>query len=159
MPKRLIIIRDYKPEATLGRILFDGREICKTLERPNLHNQKDDPNTKENESSCIPEGIYTCKKYSSAKYPDTWEVTRVPNRSAILFHSANYVNQLLGCIAPCTVIIDMNPKNDPKIPAEKKWMGSQSKDAFATFYKTIGGDQEFVLEITSTDSLCKSNFC
>jgi hypothetical protein len=151
---QIILIRDYKEEATIGRIIKDGKEICKTLERPNLDNAKDDPNTKINESSCIPEGVYSCKKYSSVKYPNTWEVKGVKNRSKILFHSANTINQLLGCIAPCTTIIDQDPKGSQGL-IENKWYASQSRDAFKKFSEAM--DDEFEIKITSDDSLCEFN--
>lgn len=145
--KEFTLVREYKKEATLGT-LFDGdKEIIRTLERPNLDNQKDNPKTKENESSCIPEGIYLCKKYSSPKFPDNWEVTNVPNRSHILIHCANYVYEIEGCIATATTIIDMNPKNDKKIDESRKWMGSQSRDAFNAFKKIA--PEEFKLIIKS----------
>ncbi len=149
-----LIRTDYHPEATVGRILKEGKEVCKTLERPNLNNQRDNPNTKQNESSCIPEGIYKCKKYSSAKYPDTWEITGVANRSAILFHSANYVSQLLGCVATASSIQNMDPKNEGKVAPEQKWLASQSKDAFAKFKAAM--PKEFTLLITSERTLCKA---
>lgn len=149
---QITLIRDYKPEATLGRVLIDGKEVCKMLERPNRNNQKDDPTTKENESSCIPEGSYVCKKYSSPKYPDTWQVTSVSKRDSILIHSANTVDQLLGCLAPCTTIIDMDPKKEGKIPSYKKYYGSQSKDAFVKLKQLL--PNTFTLIITSDKTLC-----
>jgi len=151
--KTFTLLRDYKKEATIGTIIDkDGKHICKTLERPNLNNQRDNPSTKENESSCIPEGVYVCKKYSSPKYPDTWEITGVPNRSKILFHTANYINQLLGCVATATTIQDMNPRNDPKLDPAKRWLASQSRDGFAAFKKAM--PKEFEIKIVSTKSLC-----
>ena len=49
--------------------------------------------------SCIPEGIYLCKRYSSPKHPDTFEVTGVPNRTYILNHVGNIpFLDSLGCI-------------------------------------------------------------
>ena len=39
--------------------------------------------------SCIPAGEYICRRYSSEKYKDTFEVTDVPGRSYILFHVGN----------------------------------------------------------------------
>lgn len=155
MPKVFTIIRDYKSEATKG-ILKDvtGKLICETLERPNLSNAKDNPNTSVNESGCVPEGTYRCKRYSSPKYPSTWEVTGVLGRSKILIHSANLVTELKGCIAPCTQVIDMNPKNTDKVVPEKKWFASQSRAAFSKL-KEIIGDEDFTLIITSLQSLCK----
>jgi hypothetical protein len=151
MLERFTLIRDYKQEATIGTIVNkNGKHICKTLERPNLNNQRDNKATKENESSCIPEGVYVCKKYSSPKYPDTWEIKGVPNRDKILFHTANYVYQLLGCVATAITIQDMNPKNDPKLDPAKRWLASQSRDGFAAFKKAM--PKEFEIEITSNKS-------
>ncbi len=154
MMKRFTLIRDYKQEATIGTMVDQetGKHICKTLERPNRNNQRDNKATKENESSCIPEGLYVCKKYSSPKYPDTWEITGVPNRDKILFHTANYIDQLLGCVATATTIQDMNPKNDPKFDHAKRWLASQSRDGFAAFKKAM--PKEFEINIVSIKSLC-----
>lgn len=150
--KEIILIREYKKEATIGRIIFDGEQICRTLERPNFDNAKDDPSTKKNESSCIPEGEYICKKYSSPKYPDTWEVVGVKSRSKILFHSANTVDQLMGCIAPCTTIIDQDPKMSQGL-TNNRWYASQSRDAFKKFHDKM--PDEFKIKITSNEALCK----
>jgi hypothetical protein len=152
--KLFVLMRDYRDEATTGALIDPetGFKICCTLERPNLHNQKDNPKTAANESSCIPEGDYVCKKYSSARFPDTWEITGVPNRAAILFHCANYAFELLGCVAVATSIQDMNPKNDPKQDPTKKWYASQSKDAFNKFKKIMPA--EFKLRVTSIDTYC-----
>lgn len=157
MNKSITLIRDYKPEATPG-VLRDshGVEISKTLERPNLENNRDNPKTKENESSCIPEGVYLCKRYSSPKYPSTWEVIGVSGRSKILFHPANTVDELLGCIAPVSKIVDaweLHPKNKNKIKADKRWFGESSKTAFEKLKKFIG-DEDFMLSITSTKTHC-----
>ena len=56
--------------------------------------------------SCIPAGRYICRPYSSPKFPDVYEVTDVPGRSAILIHSGNFAgdttkglrSDVLGCI-------------------------------------------------------------
>ncbi len=156
--KRFTLLRNYKADATTGAIIGSrlGYVLCQTLERPNLHNQRDNPATEENESSCIPEGIYICKKYSSEKYPDTWEITGVPGRKAILFHTANYVSQLKGCIAICNQVLDMNPKNDKKFDESKRWQASQSRDAFDRFKVVM--PKEFELQIVSPDTLCDARY-
>lgn len=64
---------------------------CRTLELPDLNNQS--------RISCIPKGEYEVIKRNSAKYGDHFHILNVPNRSYILIHNANYVRQLLGCIA------------------------------------------------------------
>lgn len=145
--KKLQLIRTYKNEATIGTVYHDKRKICETLERPNLNNQKDNPATPENESSCISEGEYLCKRYSSEKFPDTWEVTNVPNRSKILFHPANKINELLGCIAPCRQVIDMNPRGVKDVNSVNRWYASQSRDGFAALKEEVE-DEDFMLEIT-----------
>lgn len=64
---------------------------CYTLELPWKKNRK--------RVSCIPEGRYNVRKRHSAKYKDHLHILDVPDRSFILIHEANYVRQLLGCIA------------------------------------------------------------
>lgn len=70
-----------------GKILFE----CYTLELPWKDNQR--------RISCIPEGEYKAIKHHSPKFGNSVWIQDVPNRSEILIHPANYVRQLLGCIA------------------------------------------------------------
>lgn len=76
----LYVVKDNK-------ILFE----CFTLELPWKDNQR--------RVSCIPEGEYKAIKHRSPKFGDSVWIQNVPNRSEILIHPANYVRQLLGCIA------------------------------------------------------------
>lgn len=48
--------------------------------------------------SCIPEGEYLCVPYSSARFPNVYEVTGVPGRTHILFHAGNNEADTSGCI-------------------------------------------------------------
>lgn len=64
---------------------------CKTMELPYRDNQKN--------ISAIPKGEYQCKIITSPKFGKVFEVTKVPNRTGILLHPANYSRQLQGCIA------------------------------------------------------------
>jgi len=75
---------------TLGVWKIDGRAFCWTLEPPDLNNL---PN-----ASNIPPGDYIMKRYSSEKYPDTWEITGVPNRSKVLVHAGNKIIDTKGCV-------------------------------------------------------------
>ena len=86
--------RTYFNDATIGQLWIDGKDnpLFHTIERPWLNNRRNE--------SCIPEGIYTVKPYSSQKYPDVYEVCDVTDRSYILFHMGNWVSDLKGCIAP-----------------------------------------------------------
>ena len=76
---------------TLGELLFDGKVLCKTLELPWMSNQRG--------KSCIPTGQYTVVRRVSPKYGEHFHLIDVPGRQWILIHPANYVSQLLGCIA------------------------------------------------------------
>jgi hypothetical protein len=61
-----------------------------TLERPWVDNKQN--------VSCIPAGIYTCKKVRSPKFGDTYEITGVPDRTHVLFHKGNTIEDTQGCI-------------------------------------------------------------
>ena len=81
---------------TLGILtIYDDHNFpfweCRTLELPDLGNKS--------RISCIPIGEYEVIKRNSAKYGDHFHILDVPNRSYILIHNANYVRQLLGCLA------------------------------------------------------------
>ena len=81
----------YHPEGTLGVLTVGGVEFY-TVERPWEENLP--------RISCIPEGEYAMKRRKSPKFGWSWEVKNVPNRTYILFHSANFPDELQGCIAP-----------------------------------------------------------
>jgi hypothetical protein len=143
---RYFLNRTYTPEGTTGFICDKNNKLLVfTLERPWNDNKRNSLGDAGNNSSCIPEGVYTCKKYSSPKYHDTWQITNVPNRDHILFHSANYIDQLLGCVAIGTTILNMNPRNDLKFDPKKKWMATASRDAFKKFHDLMPA--EFEIEI------------
>lgn len=48
--------------------------------------------------SCIPTGHYICRRVRSPKFGNTFEVTQVPNRTHILFHKGNTLEDTEGCI-------------------------------------------------------------
>lgn len=92
------IKRTYKPNVTLGEMIFPDGTVLKTVELPNLDNKP--------MVSCIPEGTYTVKKRfspvvkrtSKGKFEQGWEVNHVPNRSYIMVHIGNTVKDFNGCI-------------------------------------------------------------
>jgi len=81
----------HGPHCTIGRILFGGKQLY-SIERPWLQNKPF--------KSCIPDGVYDLRRYSSERFPGVWEVVDVPGRTHILFHAANWADQVEGCIAP-----------------------------------------------------------
>ena len=92
----LTILRKYHSQGTTGKLISD-KVIFRTLERPNLSNQQDNPNTKQNDSSCIPEGIYKVVPDKTGRF-QYFKVLDVLNRSNIEIHPANSIEDLLGCI-------------------------------------------------------------
>ena len=81
-----------------GAILFS----CCGMELPDKQNQR--------RISCIPKGEYDCiKRDATASIPYQHILIKdVPNRSGICLHKANYVKQLLGCIAVGDKFVDIN---------------------------------------------------
>lgn len=64
---------------------------CRTLELPDKGNQT--------LISCIPEGVYDCEKRWSKRFKDHFHIKDVTGREWILVHNANFVRELLGCVA------------------------------------------------------------
>ncbi|WP_038268643.1 DUF5675 family protein [Zhouia amylolytica] len=89
---KIFIRRSYLKMSTTGDLYIDGHYCCKTLELPWKDNQRS--------VSCIPEGTYKVKSRYSTKFGEHLLVEGVPDRSYILFHPANDVKELEGCIAP-----------------------------------------------------------
>jgi hypothetical protein len=88
-----VLVRRYLKSGTNGTLLFNGKEICKTIELPWMANQR--------RISCIPEGTYRLRKRFSPKYQWHLEVVNVIKRDLILIHPANdALKELNGCIAP-----------------------------------------------------------
>ena len=92
---KIVLKRTYLKEQTLGEatVLNGKKEVFKfkTLELAWRDNSR--------RISCIPEGSYLCQRYTSAKYPDVWQIMYVPNRDKILIHCGNYSKtDTLGCI-------------------------------------------------------------
>lgn len=117
--------------ATYGVLSRDGVPFAVTLERPWLDNAP--------RQSCIPAGVYTCKRVQSPKFGDTFEVTGVPGRSAILFHKGNLPDDSLGCIL---VGESFNPvKGKPGITA--------STEGYGEFMALQKGVSTFTLTVTA----------
>lgn len=73
-----------------GVVLKGDQPFAVTLERPWANNAR--------HISCIPQGIYVCKRVQSPKFGNTWQVMNVPGRSEILIHAGNRFLDSHGCI-------------------------------------------------------------
>lgn len=98
--KELELKRNYLPNCTIGELKLQGKTILYTVEKPWLSNTPFE--------SCVPPGEYEIKPYSSPKYPDNYSIENRnlgvsvhghTTRTEILFHVANYVEDVVGCIA------------------------------------------------------------
>lgn len=129
MPELEIVRFAYSDMGVFGSLFVDGQRLV-SIERPWLNNQVS--------VSCIPEGTYRCvpRRYNRGGY-DAVEVTDVPNRTHILFHKANTMHDLAGCIGVASRIGVLN----------RMWAGLDSKTAFGIFMD-VYGDDEFDLTIT-----------
>lgn len=78
------------PRGTFGVLRHGQVPFVLTLERPWADNER--------EVSCIPAGQYRCRRIRSPKFGNTYEITDVPNRSNVLFHSGNTLDDTHGCI-------------------------------------------------------------
>lgn len=95
--KTVRLIRDIETEdGTFGTLHLDGKLLCQTLEDRWVNNTP--------RVSCIPKGRYLCVSYSSAKFPDVWEITNVPGRTKILTHAGNTHLDTSGCVIVGTAV-------------------------------------------------------
>jgi hypothetical protein len=125
------------PFGTFGEVTLPSGAKLFTVERPWAGNQ---PRT-----SCIPEGIYTLRKRTSpivdrtsgGKYKQGWEVCDVVNRSLIMIHAGNTMDDLLGCIAPGTALGMVNGK----------WAVSSSRPAMDTLMAELEIKREWTIDI------------
>ncbi|OQB10425.1 MAG: hypothetical protein BWY21_00346 [Parcubacteria group bacterium ADurb.Bin216] len=120
----------------IGMMLFNGYPELITYELPDLDNKS--------HISCIPVGIYKCKKVYSRtttggmKIPVTFEIINVPKRTGILFHIGNTAKDTSGCI-----LLGL------KLGGPKPYLGiSDSSIAFRKFLEMTATWGEFQLHIS-----------
>lgn len=117
------------PNGTPGALIAKNDFIWTTMERNWENNAQD--------ISCIPPGKYTCVRINSPKFGNTFEVTGVPNRTAILLHKGNFMSDSHGCIVIGTGYAQINSQ-----------LGiSGSGDAFMQFLNYFKDEQSFELTI------------
>lgn len=87
---RLIRVEENYKYGTFGNWIVNSRLFCVTLEPADLENRKN--------VSSIPAQQYICERYSSEKYPDTYQIMNVPDRSKVLIHPGNTIHHTEGCV-------------------------------------------------------------
>lgn len=80
----------YTIDGTFGVLLDGNTPFALTLEEVWLNNVRN--------ISCIPKGEYICKRVNTPKHGEVFQVMDVPNRTAILFHKGNTIEDTEGCI-------------------------------------------------------------
>lgn len=126
----------YSPLGTFGKFHADDF-WCFTVEQPWNHNQAG--------HSCIPEGIYTLKQRRSAvvlkttrgAYTLGWEVTNVPDRTFIMLHPGNTMDDVEGCIAVGDQLGWVNAK----------WAVLNSRNTFSRLMDALGEPDSIQLRI------------
>lgn len=127
---RLDLLRvGQSKRGTQGVLRHNQMAFALTLERPWEDNQ---PNI-----SCIPRGVYRCRRIRSPKFGVTYEVCDVPGRTHILFHKGNTVEDTQGCIL---VGEEFSGTWDAPFVAS-------SERGFLEFMKLLDGAAEFELGV------------
>lgn len=109
--KRVKISRTYYPFCTTGELVCDDFK-CKTLELPYIRNQTG--------ISCIPEGVYQCKKINSPSLGECVEIMDVTGRLYIRIHAGNYTSQIQGCVLLGEAHKDINHDGVPDVTNSRK---------------------------------------
>jgi len=109
---------------TFGNITTDSGLSLVTLELPWLDDRP--------AVSCIPAGVYKVQWTSHPLHGWVYQVENVPGRSAILIHSANIPEQLLGCIAVGEQVVMFPAGTFPNINIPLKGI-NHSKQALINF--------------------------
>ena len=86
----LLRIEEHNSFGTFGILKLNKSVFCVTLEPPDKLN-------KMNKSS-IPAQQYICRRHKSPSFGVTFQITNVPDRSNVLFHPGNLVENTQGCI-------------------------------------------------------------
>ena len=115
---------------TLGILTIDGVEVCQTLELPWVNNKQN--------VSCIPDGIYFCKRVNSPHFGNVFEITKVKDRTHVLLHAGNFLKNTNGC-----VLLGLQSGE-----ANGQYCLYKSKPAFDSLMKLLEGENKICLEIT-----------
>jgi hypothetical protein len=128
--KMNLVNKFYCERGIFGELFSeDGQHVCYTLQHAYQSGEGFLPK--------LPKGEYVCVRgqhqLASMDHPfETFEVTKVPGHSGILFHTGNFNQDSNGCI-----LVGLGTDNQSKV--------LNSKDAFAKFMALQGGIDSFTL--------------
>ncbi len=120
---------------TFGVLIYGGAPICVTLEPPWKDNK---PSV-----SCIPVGVYVCRRVKSPKFGDTFEIADVPGRTHILFHKGNWAKDTYGCVILGSSFVG----GSHTVGFTEEAMVVDSIYAFSGFMDFFKDDNEFKLDV------------
>lgn len=95
-----LIRLESSAQGMLGVLKINKAVFCFTLEPPDKENKP--------YVSCVPAGQYICSLVQSPRHGETYEVKEVHERSQILFHPGNTVDNTEGCILPGSTVGKIN---------------------------------------------------
>lgn len=129
----------HDPEfGMFGSLILGSIPFAVTIELPWRNNERF--------VSCIPCGYYECKRIKRPNEQVTFEICNVPNRDHILFHIANNVKDLLGCIGVAEEFGELRGK--PAVLSSGR--------GFAEFMNKLHGVDSYWLTIEDYVSFTKS---
>lgn len=85
-----IIRLEESDTGTIGVLKLDKRVFCMTLESADRLNKSN--------ISSIPTQQYICVRSMSPRFGETFTILDIPDRSNVLFHPLNVVEETEGCI-------------------------------------------------------------
>jgi hypothetical protein len=124
-----VVRLESSDEGIRGILLVDGVIFATTLERPWVKNTVN--------ISCIPEGNYKGRKYSSHRHGKTLKIVDVINRTGILFHIGNSMSDSAGCL----LLGDNFAKSSCKIES--------STSAVHRFKERLVNETQFTVTVTN----------
>jgi len=125
----IVRLEENYAHGTFGTLKLNKALFCWTLE----------PRDEENASfiSSIPAQQYECRRYSSARYPDTFQIMNVPGRELVLFHIGNKDDHTEGCILLGSTL--------GRLKGDKAILNSGA--TFKRFMDALDGVEEFILTV------------
>jgi len=106
-------------KGTFGVLMHEYVPLCVTLELAWNNNYVN--------KSCIPIGVYNCRRFQSPRFGDTFLIEGVNSRTNIVFHEGNTIKDTNGCILVGTTFDHASISITESLKARKtlmKWFGT-----------------------------------